>query len=88
MPTNKSDHFLEEIKRLDFENKKYMQLLNDVGMNNGILSEDQDNAIFLQNIINEKEILINLQKKKLDDYKRQLEVNSIFFINVYWAIFA
>ena len=65
MPTNKSDHFLEEIKRLDFENKKYMQLLNDVGMNNGILSEDKDNAIFLQNIINEKEILINLQKKKL-----------------------
>ena len=51
MPTNKSDNFLEEIKRLDFENKKYMQLLNDVGMNNGILSEDKDNAIFLQNII-------------------------------------
>ena len=82
MPTNNSEHFLEEIKRLDFENKKYIQLLNDLGMNNVIQTEYKENTIFLQNMIYEKEMLISVQKKKLDEYKKQLEVNSIFYFRI------
>ena len=85
MPTNNSEHFLEEIKRLDFENKKYIQLLNDLGMNNVIQTEYKENTIFLQNMIYEKEMLISVQKKKLDEYKKQLEVTQYFiFLYVFF----
>ena len=63
---------IEDIQRLNFENQRNLSLLNEY--QNFNLEPLNDNSNHLNNIIREREMLIESQKKKIDFYKNQLEV--------------
>lgn len=71
--TNKSDHQLyEEIKRLNYENKKQISILNDFQNLDHV--DAQTISVQYNKIIHERDQMIDSQQKKIEYYKNQMEV--------------
>ena len=71
--TNNSDHQLyEEIKRLNYENKKQISILNDFQNLDHV--DAQTILVQYNKIILERDQIIDSQQKKIEYYKKQMEV--------------
>lgn len=63
---------LEEIKRLTHENKMHISLLKDFRSFHPL--NDDETKILYDKIIEERDQMIDYQKNKIENYKKQLEV--------------